>query len=201
MCKKKFKNFIKLFFLKNFSGWILLCLIIFFVTSLFNFSIEHKLIIFGLILAFGSLVYSWNQMKDLLKSPDLNVFLSFEGKHLKEIVFKKNKMYRIEIVAENTGDKIADKFACLLSFEKIEELEYGKSESFYEYHEIRGNKIFIRLENSSKAINFIFPNFAHSFGYLDLKYSQKSISSHVIEYIILANNMDIKKGKLKISIE
>lgn len=201
MCKRKFKNFIKLFFLKNLFGWFLLSIAIFFITTILNFSLEYRLIFVGLTLAFGGLVFNWMQMQELLKSPDLHVFLFFEGKYLKEITFKKNTMYRVEIVAENNGDKIADKFACLLSFEKIEGLEYGRSESFYEYPEKKGDKIFIRLENASRAINFIFPNFAHSFGYLDLKYSQKSISSHIIEYKILANDMDMKKGELKINIK
>ena len=93
-----------------------------------------------------------------------------------------------------------DKFAVILSFEKIEGLEYGKNEGFYEYYEKRNGKVFIKLENNSKTFNFIFPDFSHSLGILYLKYSQKSISSHIIEYIILANDMCLKKGELKIHI-
>jgi len=200
MCKRKLKNFIELFFLKNFLGWLLLSFIIFFITTLLNYSIEFKLIFFGLILAFGSLVYSWKQMQDLFKSPDLNLFLSFEGELLKEITLEKNKMYNIEILANNKGDKIADKFAFLLAFENIEGLEYKITPSFYEYYEKRRDKEFIRLENNSKTFNFIFPNFAHSLGTLYLKYSQKSVSPHIIEYTILANDMRLKKGELKIHI-
>lgn len=201
MCKRKFKKFIELFFLKNFFGWLLLSLIIFFITIPLNYSIEYKLIFFGLILAFGSLVYNWKQMQELFKSPDLNLFLSFEGELLKEITLEKNKMYNIEIVANNKGDKIADKFAFLLAFEKIEGLEYSPSSGFYPYDEKRNGKEFLRLENNSKNINFIFPGFSHSLGTFYLKYSQKSISSHIIEYTILANDMCLKKGELKIHIK
>jgi len=200
MCKRKLKNFIELFFLRNFLGWILLSFTIYFIATLLNYSIEYKLIFFGLILAFGSLVYNWKQMQELFKSPNLDLFLSFEGELLKEITLEKNKMYTIEIVAQNKGDKIADKFAVILSFEKIEGLEYGKNEGFYEYYEKRNGKVFIKLENNSKTFNFIFPDFSHSLGILYLKYSQKSISSHIIEYIILANDMCLKKGELKIHI-
>lgn len=201
MCKRKLKNFIELFFFKNFLGWLLLSFIIFFIATLLNYSIEYKLIFFGLILAFGSLVYNWKQMQELFKSPKLDLFLSFEGKLLKEITLEKNKMYKIEIVANNKGDKIADKFAFLLAFEKIEGLEYKITESFYEYYEKRRDKEFMRLENNSKNVNFIFPNFSHSLGTLFLKYSQESISSHIIEYTILANDMCLKKGELKIHIK
>ena len=200
MCKRKLKNFMELFFLKTFLGWLLLSFIIFFITTLLNYSIEHKLIFFGLILAFGSLVYNGMQMQDLFKSPDLNLFLCFEGELLKEITLEKNKMYNIEILASNKGDKIADKFAFLLAFEKIEGLEYDITPSFYKYYEKRRDKEFIRLENNSKTFNFIFPDFSHSLGTLYLKYSQKSISSHIIEYTILANDMCLKKGELKIHI-
>ena len=137
-------------------------------------------------------------MQDLFKSPDLNLFLSFEGELLKEITLDKNKMYRIEIVANNKGNKIADKFAFLLAFETIEGLEYGHS-GFYTYYEKRHGKKFIRLENNSNT-NLIFPDFAHSIGTLDLKYYQKPIPSHIIEYTILANDMCLKKGELKIHI-
>lgn len=181
-------------------GWLLLSFIIFFITTLLNYSIEYKLIFFGLILAFGSLVYNWIQMRDLFKSPDLDLFLSLEEELLKEITLEKNKMYSIEILANNKGDKIADKFAFLLAFEKIEGLEYKITESFFEYYEKRRDKEFIRLENNSKTFNFIFPDFSHSLGNLYLKYSQKSISSHIIEYTILANDMCLKKGELKIYI-
>lgn len=202
MCKKKLKNFIELFFLKNFFGWLLLSLIIFFITIPLNYSIEYKLIFFGLILAFGSLVYNWKQMQELFKSPDLNLFLSFEGELLKEVTLKKNKMSAIEIVANNKGNKIADKFAFLLAFEKIEGLEYHMDTvGFYSYDEKRNGKEFLRLENNSKNINFIFPSFSHSLGTLYLKYSQKPISSHIIEYTMLANDMCLKKGELKIHIK
>jgi len=200
MCKRKLKNFIELFFLKNFLGWLLLSFIIFFITTFLNYSIEYILIFVGLILAFGSLVYNWKQMQNLFKSPDLNLFLSFEGELLKEITLEKNKMYEVEIVANNKGDKIADKFAFLLAFEKIEGLEYKKTENFFEYYEKRSDKEFIRLENNSKTFNFIFPDFAHSLGTIYLKYSQKPISPHIIEYTILANDMCLKKGELKIHI-
>ncbi len=200
MCKRKLKNFIALIFLRNFSGWIFLSFAIFLITMRLNCSIELKLIFVGLILASGSLVYNWRQIHELFKSPDLNLFLSFEGELLKEITLEKNKMYTIEIVAQNKGDKIADKFAVILSFEKIEGLEYGKNGGFYEYYEKRNGKVFIKLENNSKTSNFIFPDFSHSLGNLYLKYSQKSISPHIIEYTILANDMCLKKGELKIHI-
>ena len=106
MCKRKLKNFIELFFLRNFLGWILLSFIIYFIATLLNYSTEYKLIFFGLILAFGSLVYNWKQMQELFKSPNLDLFLSFEGELLKGITLEKNKMYQIETVANNKGDKI-----------------------------------------------------------------------------------------------
>jgi hypothetical protein len=73
--------------------------------------------------------------------------------------------------------------------------------SFYSYDEKRNGKKFLKLENNSKNINFIFPSFSHSLGTLYLKYSQKPIPSHIIEYTILANDMCLKKGELKIHIK
>jgi len=198
MCKRKLKNFIELFFLRNFLGWILLSFIIYFIATLLNYSTEYKLIFFGLILAFGSLVYNWKQMQELFKSPKLDIFLSFEGELLKEIVLEKNKMYRIGIVVNNKGNKIADKFALLLTFERIEGLEYTHA-GFYDYYEKKHDKEFIRLGNDSDT-NLIFPDFEHWIGALHLKYSQNSISSHIIEYTLLANDMCLKKGEFKIHI-
>jgi len=200
MCKRKLKNFIELFFLKNFLGWLLLSLIIFFITTFLNYSIDHRVTFIVFILAIGSFYYTWKQTQDISKSPDLNPFLSFEGKLLKEIILKRNKKYNIEIVVQNNGDKIADRFAVILGFEKIEGLEYEETGDFFKYYEKRNGKVFIKLENNSKTINLIFPDFRHSLGNLYLKYSQESISSHIIEYVILANDMCSKKGELKIHI-
>lgn len=196
----KIKKVLELIFLKNILGWLLLSVIIFFITTLLNCSIDHRLISVGLIFTFGSLIYCWRQAHELSKSPDLDIFFIFEGELKKEFTLKRNKEYNIEIVAENKGDKIAEKFAVILGFEKIEGLEYGKTGGFYEYYEKRNGKVFIKLENKSENRNFIFPDFGHSLGVLTLKYSQKSILSHIIEYIVLANNMNLKKGELKIHI-
>jgi len=206
----KIKKVLNLIFLKSFLGWLLLGVVIFFIATLLKYSMDYRLIFTGLIFTFGSMIYCWRQAHELSKSPDLDLFFIFEEELKKEFTLKRNKRYEIEIIVKNKGDNIADKYTAILGFEAIEELnslsykqtEGLKSEftkNFYKYSEKRNGKEFIKLEYKSDDRNFIFPNFGNSLGLINLEYS-KYTSPHIIEYQLLANNMNLKNGEIKIHI-
>ena len=60
--------------------------------------------------------------------------------------------------------------------------------------------MFVILEYNPKNLYFVFPDFSHSLGVVNFRYLEKYTLNYIIEYKILADNMSIKKGKLKIDI-
>ncbi len=186
-------------FLKTIIGWILLCALIFFITTHFKYEINIRLIIVGIIFTFGSMLYCWKQALEVSKSPDLDLCIFFKGKFREELSLERDKNYSFEILAKNKGNRIAEKFVVILTFEKIEGLKYPKNEHFFEY-EKRNGKMFVNLEYNPKNLYYVFPDFSHSLGVFNFRYVEKRTLHYIIEYKILADNMSIKKGKLKIDI-
>ena len=199
------KTFLELIFIKQFIGWVLSSVILFLIMTILSLnSIEIRLIIIALIFAFGSLIYSWKQMTELYKSPNLVLYLKEQknDKLYKEISTPTNQNIILQVIANNEGTKIADKFSIQLEHKEIPGIISNPHREFHKYVVERNGQNFYRYENRPRYEYYIFPGSSHLIGAIMIRYKNKEIANNFrfkINCKVMANDMNIKKGDLIIN--